>query len=96
MNRYLVYRYGANSFNQGWRWEYPLCIVEAPNRSEAIEIAEQYHEVYRNQYLKAVPLSKARRRDIDEIEREGWYYHEGKDVKKHPQILITQEPWIFY
>jgi hypothetical protein len=75
------------------RWQQPLCIVEASNKAEALKIAREYHEVYNNQFLEAVPTSKAKRRHLDEVYINSWAYKENTNIKVHPQIIATVEPW---
>lgn len=80
--KYLLIRYGANAANQSMCARMPVAIVDAPNRSEA-ERTERVDssphtsafayfapevDVWANQRLEAVPLSRAKRSDIREVE----------------------------
>ena len=87
---YLVYRYGSNKLNQPMRYELPLCVVVAASRAEALKVAESYHQLYRNQFLEAVPVSRAKRKHLDEVYVRSWGYN--ATAKQHPQIIATVEP----
>jgi hypothetical protein len=87
---YLVYRYGANTLNQPMRHQLPLCVVAAGSRAEALKVAESYHQLYHNQFLEAVPVSRAKRKHLDEVfVKSCWRYN---SAKQHPQIIATVEP----
>jgi len=88
---YLIYRYGANSYNQTRRWKKPLAIVEAKSKAEALKIAYDYHQVYNNQHLEAIPVSRAKRKDLDEVWIGTLKYRDFNNIKRHPQIIATQE-----
>jgi hypothetical protein len=90
---YLIYRYGANSYNQTRRWKMPLAIIQAKSKAEALKIAYNYHEVYNNQHLEAIPVSRAKRKDLDEVWLGTLKYNEFHNIKRHPQIIATQEAW---
>jgi hypothetical protein len=71
----------------------PLAIVRAKSKAEALEIGYSYHTVYNNQHLEAIPVSRAKRKDLDEVWLGTLKYREFNNVKKHPQIIATQEAW---
>jgi hypothetical protein len=71
----------------------PLAIIEAKSKAEAFEIAHDYHTVYNNQHLEAIPASRAKRKDLDEVWIGTLKYKEFNDIKRHPQIIATQEAW---
>lgn len=83
MTRYLVYRHGANARNQPGRARQPVAIVEASSRDEACECATQARptvwdsawlkldsnvDVWANQTVTAVPVSRAPKTDVRELE----------------------------
>ena len=86
---YLIYRYGSNKYNQPRRHQLPLCVVVAGSRAEALRIAESCHECYNNQFLEAVPVSRAKRKHLDEVYIRSLRY---SSAKQHPQIVATVEP----
>lgn len=65
---YLVYRYGSNAANQHLRGCMPVAIVEATSRNDACWVASLTVGVYNNQWLAAVPLSRAPRADVREVQ----------------------------
>jgi hypothetical protein len=70
MTSYLIYRHGSNSANQSMTPKAAIAIVEAANGEEAKRIASENHTVYNNQYLEAVPESKANKSDWNATEEE--------------------------
>jgi hypothetical protein len=69
----------------------PLAIVEAKSKAEALKIAYDYHQVYNNQHLEAIPVSRAKRKDLDEVWIGTLKYRDFDNIKRHPQIIATQE-----
>ena len=54
---YVVYRHGSNSHNQPMQGTQVVGLWEAPNRSAAIESAEEELIVFSNQHLTAKPAA---------------------------------------
>ncbi len=78
MTRYLIIRHGSNGANQSMREVAPVAIVEAKSREEATRTESDGHcswlaldervTVYANQWLNAVPASRARIADMREAD----------------------------
>lgn len=85
MTAYLVYRHGSNASNQSMRDVAPVAIVEAPSREAACETDGDEHptvhsslwlrlapdvDCWANQRFSAVPLSRAPRADVREVQEQ--------------------------
>ena len=64
---YLIYRHGSNSANQSMTNKMAIAIMPAVSKDAAIWRAGAYHTVYGNQFLSAVPESKANREDWNAV-----------------------------
>jgi hypothetical protein len=89
MTKYLVYRHGSNSANQSMRQTMPLAIIEAKSKSEARQIAEEYHTFYANQSSEAIAESKASAKDWNQVWINNNCDHE--DCVKHDQVIASAE-----
>lgn len=67
MTKYLIYRHGSNAANQSRINEMAIDIIEAKSQEAAKTIAAENHTVYNNQFLSAVPESKAKQSDWDYV-----------------------------
>ena len=74
MTSYLIYRHGSNSANQSMCNTMAIAIVEAASKEAAIAIVAEDHTVYANQFLSAVPESKASREDWNAVVMEQAIY----------------------
>lgn len=63
MTKYLIYRHGSNAANQSRINKMAIDIIEAKSQEAAKTIAAGNHTVYNNQFLSAVPESKAKKSD---------------------------------
>ena len=79
---YLIYRHGSNAFNQSMTQAMAVAIVnDAPNETEARRFAGESipaASCYNNQHLEAVPVSRAKRVDVNAVcEADGLNYAHG-------------------
>jgi hypothetical protein len=70
--QYLIIRYGSNAANQSMCNRAPVGTVEASSQGEAVAKMVGVVTVYNNQYLEAVPASKARVSDWDGAAYADW------------------------
>ncbi len=77
--QYLIRRHGCNSANQSMTPVMPIGILEAGSREEAKELAqsdepewlacaEECPQVYNNQCLEAIPVSRAKRAELRSLQ----------------------------
>ena len=74
MTSYLIYRHGSNFANQSMCSKLAIAIVDATRKDAAIVQAAEDHTVYANQFLSAVPESKASREDWNAVVMEQAIY----------------------
>jgi hypothetical protein len=85
MTNYLIYRHGSNAANQPMTPVMALDIVEAKSQDEAKEIAMSRNEVYHNQYLSAVPESKAKVSDWNSVSEQQSTQFLGDPERRKPR-----------
>lgn len=86
MPMYLIVRHGSNGANQPMRARAPVAIVEAKNRKDAEEtehdgsahssawlVLAPEVKVWANQRIEAIPVSKASKADLLEVQENGAY-----------------------
>jgi hypothetical protein len=94
MTQYLVYRHGSNAANQPMRDRAPVAIVEARTRDDATACAysvddpriadhaycilARHVSVWANQRLSAVPVSRAPKADVREVQETDLANYYGK------------------
>lgn len=70
MTDYVILRHGSNSANQSMTEVMPLTIIRARSRDAAKKAAWELFTVYNNQFLEAIPESRASKQDWDTAAQE--------------------------